>query len=196
MALYTYDLYLLRESARGSFVDDLQRAGLVQLVGDEIEILGLRCTTSIQQDLGGLTLVHLAPDGDTFERFLAERGHELVAWLWRAMEEVGLLYAFIPSGDDTRTFVDGVRTTELVWTQLPELLATGKVRVAHPFMVFAERVGQGRPCERVKALDWGGVTRSRAGVGCMYAVTTNETERGFEILEVAGMEPPTTKDWV
>jgi hypothetical protein len=193
MALHTYSLFLLRETARGSFVDDLQRAGLVQRVSEDLELLGLRCGASIGQVAAGITSIELVPNVSEFDRFLTERGNELVRWLWRAMEETGLLHAFIPSGDDTKTYVDGVLTTERVWTQLPELVETGTVRVAHPLMVFAERLGHGRPCERVKALDWGGVSQYRAGIGCVIAVTSDETERGFEILEIAGMEPPPTK---
>src|SRR5690349_14936786 len=101
MALYTYSLFLLRESARGSFVDDLQRAGLIRTAPsrpDEIELIGLGCTASIGQRPEGVTVIELAPDSDAFAKLLAERGHELVRWLWNAMDEGALLYAFIPGG--------------------------------------------------------------------------------------------------
>ena len=193
MALYTYSLFLLRETARGSFLDDLQGAGLIRIASDEIELLGLGFTPSINQDADGVTILHLAPDNDTFDTFLAERGNELVAWLWSAMERAGLLYAFIPGGDDSKYYVDGVSTDKLTWTQLPELLETGTVRVVHPFMMFAARLGHSRPCERAKTLNWG-LNEYREGVGCLIGLTT-EKDQGFEILEPGSMYPQLRKEW-
>lgn len=193
MALYTYSLFLLRESARGSFVDDLQRAGLIRTAPDEIEFLGLRCTTSVGQRPEGVTLIELAPDSDTFEKFLAERGHELVSWLWNAMEEVGLLYAFIPGGGDFKYYENGVSTDTFQWTQLRELVETGTVRVIHPFMMFAARMGQSRPCAKAKTLDWG-LQEYRDGVGCLLALTT-PTQNGFEILEPGTMYEILKRAW-
>jgi hypothetical protein len=174
-------------------VDDLQSAGLIRIAADEIELLGLGFTPSVTQDAGGVTVIHLAPDNDTFEKFLAERGHELVAWLWSAMERAGLLYAFIPVGDDSKYYEDGVSTDKLTWTQLPELLETGTVRVVHPFMMFAARLGHSRPCERAKTLNWG-LAEYREGIGCLIGLTT-ETDRGFEILEPGSMYPQLRKEW-
>src|SRR5690349_8230497 len=120
MALYTYSLYLLRESVRGPFAEDLQGAGLLRAVGDELELLGLRCTPAIAQRPEGVTVIELAPDSDTFERFLRDRGNELVGWLWRAMESAGLLYSYIPGGGDFPYYEDGVSTAQFQWTQLRE----------------------------------------------------------------------------
>jgi hypothetical protein len=191
MALYTYSLFLMRETTRGAFVDDLERAGLVRTVADEIELLGLRCTPSIGQRPEGVTVVELAPDSDTFEKFLRERGNELVSWLWSAMDEVGLLYAFIPSGGDFKYYEDGVSIDAVQWTQLRELLETGTVRVVHPFMMFAARLG--RPCAKAKTLKWG-LNEYRDGVGCVVALAS-PTEKGFEILEPGTIYPQLRKEW-
>jgi hypothetical protein len=196
MALYTYSLFLLRESVRGSFVDDLQRAGLIRTASsrpEEIELLGLGCTASIGQRPEGVTLIELAPDSDTFEKFLAERGHELVRWLWNAMDEAALLYAFIPGGGDFKYYENGVSTDTFVWAQLPELLQTGTVRVVHPLMMFSERLGNGRPCAKAKTLDWG-LQESRDGVGCLLALTS-PTDKGFEILEPGTMYEVLKQAW-
>jgi hypothetical protein len=193
MSLYTYSLFLLREPARGSFVDDLQRAGLIRTAPDEIEFLGLRCTPSAGQGVDGIPVIELAPNDNEFERFLAERGHEFVSWLWSAMEQAGLLYAFIPGGGDFKYYEDGVSTDKFAWTQLRELVETGTVRVIHPFMMFAERMGHSRPCAKAKTLDWG-LQEYRDGVGCLLALTT-PTEKGFEILEPGTMYEHLKRAW-
>jgi hypothetical protein len=193
MGLYTYSLYLLRESSRGPFVDDLQRAGLIRTVSDEIEFLGLRCTPSITQDADGIAIIELAPNDSEFSRFLAEHGNEFVGWLWTAMEQAGLLYAFIPGGGDFKYYENGVSTDKFAWTQLPELLETGAVRVVHPFMMFAARLGHSRPCENAKTLNWG-LSEYREGIGCLIGLTA-EKERGFEILEPGTTYPQLRKEW-
>ena len=194
MSLYTYELHLLRESARGSFIDDLQGAGLIRIVADDIEFLGLRCTTSITQLPAGVTAIELAPNISEFERFLAERGDELVRWMWSVMEQVGLLYAFIPGGGDFKYYENGVPTDEVAWTQLPELLETGAVRVVHPLMMFAARVGHARPCDRVKTLNWD-LCECRDGIGCLIGLTSPRGERGFDILEPGTTYPQLKKLW-
>src|SRR5690242_11526004 len=100
MALYSYSLFLTRETSRGPFVDDLEHAGLISRAQDQIELLGLDCTPSVADRAEGVTVVELAPDRDAFERLLAERGAEFVRWLWSAVEHAGLLYGFIPGGGD------------------------------------------------------------------------------------------------
>jgi hypothetical protein len=192
MALYTYSLFLLREADRGPFVDDLQRAGLVRTVADEIELLGLHCTPSIQQRPEGVTVLELAPDSDTFERLLRERGDDLVSWLWTAIEEAGLLYAFIPGGGDFKYDEDGISIDTFQWTQLGELLETGTVRVVHPFMMFAARLA--RPCDRARTLDWG-LNECRDGIGCLIGLASR-TESGFEILEPGTTYPQLRKEWM
>jgi hypothetical protein len=187
MALYTYTLYLLRESARGSFVDDLRAAGLIQTIGDEIELLGLRCTSSITQ-AGALTVIELAPDGDTFERLLAERGADFVRWLWSSMERAGTLYAFIPGGGDVE-----YPGQALQWTQLPELIETGAIRVIHPLMMFATRLGRSRPCDKASALHWG-LGEHRDGIGCLIGLASS-TARGFELLEPGTTYPQLVQAW-
>ena len=193
MALYTYSLFLLRESARGSFIEDLQSAGLIQTAPAEIELLGLRCSPSTTHDVAGASVIELVPNDSEFERLLAERGNELVSWLWRAMEDAGLLYAFIPGGGDFKYYEDGVSTEKAAWTQLPELFETGKVRIVHPFMMFAARLGQSRPCEKVKTLNWG-LSECREGIGCMLGLTADK-EHGFEILEPGTTYPQLRKAW-
>jgi hypothetical protein len=193
VALYTHTLYLLRESTRGSFVDDLQSEDLIRTVSGEIELLELRCTPSITQGADGITVIELAPNDSEFEKLLAERGDELVRWLWRAVEQAGLLYAFIPGGGDFKYYEDGVPTDQFAWTQLPELLETGAVRVVHPFMMFAARLGQSRPCDKAKTLNWG-LRECRDGIGCLIGLTS-PTERGFVILEPGTMYPLLRKQW-
>jgi hypothetical protein len=187
MALYNYSLYLMRESSRGPFVDDLEHAGLIRRSHDEIELLGFGCTPSVADRAEGVTVVELAPDSDTFERFLVERGTEFVRWLWSAVEHAGLLYGFIPGGGDFKYHENGVSIDAFQWTQLRELLETGTVRVVHPLMMFSARLGQSRPYEKAKTLDWG-LKECRNGIGCLLGLTSR-TERGFEILEPGTLYP-------
>lgn len=193
MALYSYSLFLLRETARGALVDDLVRAGLATADGGELEFLGMRCTPSVAARPEGITVVELAPGDDAFERVLRERGHELVAWLWRASEACGVLYAFIPGGDDVTYEEQGVDIQRFQWTQLSELLDTGTVRIIHPFMWFAERLGHGRPCAKARTLNWG-LNESRPGVGCLVSLA-ERSETGFEILEPGAMYPQLKAAW-
>jgi hypothetical protein len=193
MALYTYSLFLLRESTRGLFVDDLRQANLVRTVGEEIEFLGLRCTPTITQGSDGVTAVELAPGDDAFERLLAGRGNEFVRWLWGAMEQAGLLYGFIPGGGDFKYYEDGVAIEQFQWSQLPELLETGTVRVVHPLMMFAARLGGSRPCAKANTLNWG-LKEYREGIGCLIGLTS-ATETGFEILEPGTIYPRLREQW-
>jgi len=191
MALYTYTVFLLRESP--GFVDDLQRSGLIRTVANEIELLGMRCTPSITHGADGIAVIELAPSDNEFERFLAERGNELVRWLWSAMEHAGLLYAFIPGGGDFKYYEDGVCIDTFQWTQLRDLVETGTVRVIHPFMMFAERLGHSRPCAKAKGLDWG-LHEYRDGIGCVLGLTS-PTKNGFEILEPGTMYEILRQEW-
>ena len=79
MSLYTHTIYLLRESSKGPFLDDLESAGLVRGAGDQIEFLGFVTGRYESTNLeSGLDVVTLTPDDTMFDEFLSERGNELV----------------------------------------------------------------------------------------------------------------------
>ena len=61
------------------------------------------------------------------------------------------------------------------------------MRVAHPLMLFSERLAGGIPCAKARTLRWG-ITESRAGVGCVVALAVG-TERGFDLVEPGSMYP-------
>ncbi len=143
--------------------------------------------------VGELTVVEFAPEDSHFDTFLNTRGHELVSWLWDVFEKADVLYAFIPGGGDYKYYEDGVATDTFAWTQLPELVETGRVRVVHPLMMFSERLGQGLPCERARQLDWG-LKESRVGLGCLIGVV-RDLGRGFELLEPGDMYPMLRHQW-
>ena len=195
MALYTYTIHLLREGSAASFVEDLTRAGLIRVQpNDVVELLGIQMDVSFNDREGGFGLIRLyPPDDPSFDKFLAEKGDELLAWFWRALSDAKLLYAFIPGGGDYPYYEDGIRTDQLVWRQLGELFQTGRVRIAHPLMMFAERLGNGAPCRRVRAAS-PGTDRHREGLGCLVLIA-DERGRGFEILEPGTMYPVFRKRW-
>jgi hypothetical protein len=189
MALYQYSLSLV--SDRASFVDDLRAAKLLESIGGELGLLGLGCTPSITH-VDGLTAIDLAPDSDGFERLLRDRGDEVVRWLWGAVE-AGLLYAFIPGGGDIHYEEAGVDIERYQWTHLRELTDDGEVKVVHPLMLFAARMGHGKPCAKAQGLDWG-MRESRADVGCLLAFAET-TEHGFVLLEPGSLYPQLKADF-
>lgn len=193
MGLYTHTLHLLRESAQGSLSHYLQRAGLVRSDCDSSDLANLLGEPSETRRTDGLTIVEFAPEDGRFDEFLRSRGHELADWLWDAVEKAAVLYAFIPGGGDFKYYEDGVCTDEFQWPQLRELCDTGKVRVLHPLMMFAARLGHGRPYERAKTLNWG-LKEVREGVGCLVGFV-NPTESGFEILEPGTIYPVLRERW-
>lgn len=192
MGLYTHSLYLLREAARGSLVDDLRAAGLVAADDGASELPGILGTPS-EGTVDALTLVEFAPEDGRFDEFLRVRGDELVSWLWTAFEKADVLYAFVPGGGDFKYYEDGVPTDQLTWTQLGELVDTGRVRVVHPLMMFATRLGHGRPCLRARELEWG-LKEFREGIGCVIGVV-RPTPGGFELLEPGDMYPSLRRQW-
>lgn len=192
MGLYTYSLYLLREAERGSLVDDLRAARLVADDTGELELPGILDMPSEGQ-VGGLSLVQFAPEDGRFDAFLRARGGDFVSWLWEAVAKTKVLYAFIPGGGDYKYYEDGVATDQFAWTQLGELVGTGQVRVVHPLMMFAQRLGHGRPHARAKTLDWG-LGECRDGIGCVIGLV-RPTQGGFEILEPGDLYSALRRQW-
>jgi hypothetical protein len=191
MALYSYEIRLIRETALGSLVDDLAGAGLLSLIdSDTVEWLGFQIGYSQFERPEGVSVTTLAPDSDLFHRFLHSRGNELIDWFWKALAGAKLLYAFIPSGSDAEYYEASVPVSTYQWTQLRELLETGSVRVVHPFMVFSSRLGDGRPCARAARLGW----ECRQGIGCRGGVPES-SDQGFEIIEMGSMYPIFREVW-
>lgn len=60
-------------------------------------------------------------------------------------------------------------------------------------MMFATRLGQSRPCERVRTLNWG-LTEYREEIGCLLALA-EPTPDGFELLEPGTIYPMLRRKW-
>lgn len=172
MGLCAYSIFLVRELGRGPLLADLERVGLVSSgVMLDVPFAAQESRNELRSSCP-LSVVELALGDSQFAALLSERPDSFIEWLWLAVSEVGVAYAFIPGGGDFPYYEQGRRTDAVTVEQLGELVETGAVRVVHPLMLFAARTG---------VCDWASKTKSmlvemRAALGCLLILGERDPE--------------------
>jgi hypothetical protein len=182
MGLCAYSIFLVRELGRGPLLADLERLGLVS--GEKMLGVPLDAQESRNELRAScpLSVVELALADSQFAALLSERPDAFIEWLWLAVSEASVAYAFIPGGGDFPYYEQGRRTDAVTVEQLGELVETGAVRVLHPLMLFAARTG---------VCDWASETKSmlvetRAALGCLLILGERDPESGsLDLFEPA-----------
>src|SRR5882672_10579103 len=159
MALYEYDLYIVREQSRGDLLADAISRGVLRVDGDpssgkdlDGSCFGGRVPCIVRRvqlaSDPSLELLNVPLDNDAFVAFLQQTPNELVPALWHIADALDPAYVFMPGGGDIKYFERGEPTDTLTFKQLPRLVYHGEIAVVHPIMYFAERLGNGSVCKK------------------------------------------------
>lgn len=188
MALYEYDLYLIRELDRGKLLSEIINSGLLHVIDDdEASILGqINCffREVINQEVPScpLRIVKLELDNAQIEQFLQSNGQAFISWLKQLVQEHDIAYAFIGGGSYAAYYEEGGITSEMVFKQVGHLIETGKVEIVHPVMFYSERLGNGKTCTLAKGSPYS--VHEIPRVGCLLLlVNGNLHENQLEILD-------------
>jgi hypothetical protein len=181
MALYQYDLYLVREPRGESLLSELADSGWVQ-PGDRssgsVLSLGGAHAFAEQRELRtatGRVLEVLALLIENQDLHLITRDFDaLVTWIQDVARASDLLIAFMPGGPDAAGTTPGAE--EFVTALLEE----GRVIAAHALMWFAVTVASGTLCA-ASGTPYRKIVAS--GLGCLFALVDVAADGSFEILE-------------
>jgi hypothetical protein len=189
MSLYEYNLYLVREAARGEILPAVERPGLVVRTGEEEGVAGAEIHCYVDEwplaggDSAAVRVLRLMLDPDAVEQELHDAPSAFVDWLWDVLAAADAAYAFMGEGGYAEYFTQGRMTIQDVLGQMGALVEHGEVRYVHPLMFFAERLADGALCEVAATAPGYRVTR-RAGAGCLLLLTSVNAESGsMEILD-------------
>ncbi|HEY7010854.1 MAG TPA: hypothetical protein VH395_18020 [Jatrophihabitantaceae bacterium] len=181
MALYQYDLYLVRERHDVPLFDELARAGLVQPGrGADASVMSLGGThafanrVELQLGTGRVLEVAALMIDDQDVRLMTRDFDAFVAWLDAVARATDLLTAFMPGGPDTAAGKPGEHE------YLTALFEEGRVTVAHALMWFASDLASGALCAATGAPYRKIVA---PGLGCLFALVDVAADGSFEILE-------------
>jgi hypothetical protein len=199
MALYEYELYLLREADRGDIAQDLLAAGLLELAeGTALRLpFGVHAewseSTNRVRTSMPLRILTLALETSEFEDILTREPASFINWLWAVCERASIAYAFMSPGSYAAYYQAGGITAEKVFSQVGELVEKGDIRFVHPLMFFAERAGGGRACAVAREAPIYHVDY-KASVGCLLMLIDGDPARGpLEILDPGTAYPRVAK---
>jgi len=188
MALFEYDLFLVRGADGGSLLAEMA-AGSDLAVEDEGAghvSAGLRCLYAQFPASSGAArapgMLRLGFQRHQIEPMLRGDARRFLEWLWTIFERYRLDYAFMGGADVYRDYHSREPVTDQAVTeQLDELLADGTIRFPHPLMLFAERLAGGRACELAGTAPHYRVQR-RPGVGCLLVLSDHDL--GGDSIEI------------
>lgn len=181
MALYQYDLYLVRPEQGESMMSVLQDSRLVtpnSVVSDSVFVAGgarafveqRRLQTSGAKPLEVLALLLEDQDVSLFTRDF----DVAVAWLEDVARATDLAVAFIPGGPDTSA---GYPPPEQF---VAAVIDEGRIVTAQALMWFAQTVANGTLCSAGSPAYRKIVT---PGLGCLFALVDVSADGSFEILD-------------
>ncbi len=142
MALYDYDLYLIRESNKGSILADLLKYPMIYIHDDANGVLDKDADFCFKESMFDNSLIKLAIyfDETMFRRYFEKNGKAFINWLKEFLEDYDILYAFISGGEGSDYYRDNHITAKDVYDQLPELLHDKTIKYVHPLMYFSKRL--------------------------------------------------------
>jgi hypothetical protein len=189
MALYEYELFLVREADRGEIYQELVALGLMEPAESSM----IRLPFNVYADWSESTnraradtpvqVLAMTLNSGTFEAELRVQPAAFVDWLWSVADRATIAYAFMSAGSYAAYYEAGGISSEMVFHQVGDLVATGEVRFAHPVMFLAERLGNGRACATAREAPLFRVEH-RPNVGCLLMLIDGDAQLGpVEILD-------------
>lgn len=192
MALYQYDLCLVRAERPERLLDALREGGLVQESASGKGVVLSGGARALVEEGGtttrggaALQVTALLVEDDDVPVLTRDFG-ALVAWLHDAARTADLLVAFMPGGPDASAGVPGVEPF------LSALLDEGRVVSAHALMWLASSVAGGALCQ----IDNPAYRTVRTpGLGCLFAFVDVADDGSFEILEPGPLQSVLLDAW-
>jgi hypothetical protein len=196
MALFEYDLFLVRGAGGGSLLAEMVAGGDVAVEDESAAQIsaGLRCLYAQFPAASGATSMpgrlRLGFLRHQIEPMLRDDARRFLDWLWAIFERYRLDYAFMGGADVYQDYHSREPVTDQgVTEQLDELLADGTIRIPHPLMLFAERLGGGRACALAESAPHYQVEQ-KPGVGCLLVLSDGDLEGdSIEILQPGMIYP-------
>lgn len=152
MALYDYNLYIVRELNQGELIPQFLSTGLLQVKdSNEANILGqVDCYFSENINQYSTTrsyyLLVLEFDNEQLEELLNTNGKAFISWLQEVIKQINPAYIFMGGGSYAAYYDVGKISSEKVFTQLDSLIKNGEIAIIHPVMFFSTRLGSGEIC--------------------------------------------------
>ena len=185
MALYEYNLFLVRKQTTGSLIAELGRSSNI-LVEDQDNALVLDRLNCYYQEaiLDGIILVQLMFVDSQLEHTLKTRASDFLSWLWKIIEQHKIDYVFMGGGLSYTGYYSSKKITDSdVNGQLRELIDEGVIRYVHPLMFFSENLKGGKLCQIAQNAPFYRII-SQPGIGCLLLLADgNINDNSIEILE-------------
>jgi hypothetical protein len=182
MALYDYELYLVRHQQPVALATELFDAHLLEPGSDSEAHLpsgGLVDWSDSIHPLpsgGELEVMSMELQPSAIEPILRSNPGAFIDWLWDVAGRTQLLHAFMPSGSDAADAKVG-NTVRQALAQLDELVTGGRIRIAHPLMFFSKVLGDGQICA-VAANAPLYTTDIRQDIGCLLLLADGDLRAG------------------
>ena len=186
MALYEYNLFLVREASMGPILPALTVDTILKPVGADSGYLFGRIACDFEESTESsyppmpVEVVSLYLQDSDVNSMLREAPDQFIDGLWTIAEHTQIAYAFIGAASDAAYFQVGRITSAEVFRQVGRLVASGEVEFVHPAMFFAERLGRGRTCEIAQNAPRYTVTH-RPGIGCLLLLMSRLKSGGIAI---------------
>lgn len=189
MALYEYNLFLSRHIRQDSIISELFAAGTLKDTSKKTAIIldEVKCLYNeyINREYEGcpLFVVELSLDDRQIENLLNKDAQKFISWLWEILERHNIAYAFMGGGSYSECHDNFSISGESAFRQMGSLVSKGNILIAHPVMFFAEWIGDGKICGRVKTAPFYSID-IRPEIGCLLMLLEGDIHsNSIEILE-------------
>lgn len=193
MALYDYDLILIKRFSGQSIINELFKADLIHYLDDTNGIVLEEINISYRENVNRsdpicqYNIVTLALNTGQFEKILKSNAKFFLHWFWKLVKVTNIDYAFITPESYAEYYSAGNITSEVVYNDVYNVLNYGKIKVIHPFMFFADELYNGNMCTVAQNAPYFTVYRKK-DIGCLLMFIDGTLESNhIEILDPGEM---------